>query len=156
MDETKEENLKRTRVHRILVHSYTTYFALFLIGVVLDLIFKVEMFTHPVWPPSGIILSVFGSFLIIWAQKTSRDFAKDHPSSKVFHRGPYRFTRHPTYLGLSLLMLGFGIVSNAEFVVLSTLASLLITHFVFIKKEEAELAHKYGDSYHSYKKRVKF
>ena len=149
------ENLKRSRVHRILAHSYTMYFIFFLAGVYLDFIFKIKIFTSSLALPAGIIFLVFASFLILWAQKTSRNLDIKNLSKESFSKGPYRYTRSPTHWGLFLLMLGFGIIVNALFVILSTLISFLISRFVFLKKQEDVLAQKYGDPYLEYKKEVK-
>jgi len=149
------ENLKRSRVHRILAHSYTMYFIFFLAGVYLDFIFKIKIFTSSFALPVGIVFLIFASFLILWAQKTSRNLDIKNLSKESFSKGPYRYTRSPTHWGLFFLMLGFGIIANAVFVILSTLISFLIAKFIFLKREEAVLAEKYGAPYLEYKKQVR-
>lgn len=153
--ETETNNPHKNKVHGILAHSYSTYFILFLIGVYLDLVFRFKIFSNSFMVPTGIILLVFASFLILWAQKTSRDLKKENISKETFCRGPYCYTRSPTHWGLFLLMLGFGIITNAVFVILFTLISFIITKFVFLGKEEAILAEKYGTPYLEYKKQVR-
>ena len=150
------ENLKRSRVHRILAHSYTMYFILFLVGVFLDFIFKIKIFTSSLALPAGIIFLIFASFLILWAQKTSRNLDIEDLSKESFSKGPYRYTRSPTHWGLFFLMLGFGIIANAVFVILSTFISFFIAKFIFLNREEAVLAEKYGAPYLEYKKHVRF
>ena len=72
-----------------------------------------------------------------------------------FCKGPYCYARHPTHWGLFFLILGFGIILNALFVILCTLISFIVTKFVFIEKQEKILAEKYGAPYLEYKKSVK-
>ncbi|MEI8174562.1 MAG: methyltransferase [bacterium] len=146
---------RQYRVHKILAHSYTMYFILFLIGVCLDFIFKIKIFSSSIMVPIGIVFLIFSTFLIIWAQKTSRNLDIDNLSKEIFSKGPYRLTRSPTHWGLFFLMLGFGIVANAVFVVLTTLISFLISRLVFLDKQEDVLALKYGEHYLEYKKSVK-
>ncbi|KKP64099.1 MAG: hypothetical protein UR62_C0020G0001, partial [Candidatus Nomurabacteria bacterium GW2011_GWF2_35_12] len=67
----------------------------------------------------------------------------------------YCYTRSPTHFGLFLLMLGFGIITNALFIIIFSVISFIITKFVFIRKEEKILAEKYGIPYLEYKKSVK-
>lgn len=148
--------LERSSVHWILAHSYTMYFILFLVGVYLDVIFKLKIFSNPIWALTGIVFLIFASFLILWAQKTSRDLNTENVTKETFYRGPYCYTRSPTHWGLFFLMLGFGIVANAVFVILFTLISFLISKFIFLDKEESLLAEKYGTPYLEYKKLVKF
>lgn len=148
--------LHKNKVHHILGHSYSMYFVLFLVGVFLDFISPVKIFSHSVFVWVGIILLMFATVLIFWAQKTSRELKKENMSKETFYQGPYRYTRNPTHLGLVMLIFGFGIVANAVFVVLTTLISFLINKFVFLKKEEAVLTEKFGASYLEYKNSVKF
>jgi protein-S-isoprenylcysteine O-methyltransferase Ste14 len=53
-------------------------------------------------------------------------------------------------------MLGFGIMNNALFVIVTTFISFFISKFVFIDRQERILADKYGAPYLEYKKAVKF
>lgn len=141
-------------IHKVLAHSYSVYFLFFLIGVTLDLLFKFKIYISSVMVPLGLMLLVLGTILILWAQETSRNLTSENLSKDSFRKGPYCFTRSPTHWGLFLLILGFGIISNALFLVLSTLISFLITRFIFLEKEEAILAHKYGTPYLEYQKIV--
>lgn len=150
-----EEILHRSKVHWILAHSYTLYFILFLASVLLDFIFRIKIFISPVMVPVGVALLIFASFLILWAQKTSRNLDIKNVSKETFCKGPYCYARSPTHWGLFFLMLGFGIIVNAVFVVLFTLISFLITRFTFLDKQEAVLAEKYGEPYLEYKRSVK-
>lgn len=154
--EIQTKNLPKAQVHHVLIHSYFVYFILFLVGVVLDVFFKLEVFISPLMVPVGIALLIFASFLILWAQITSRNLPKDHIDKEMFCHGPYCYTRSPTHWGLFLLMLGFGIVSNAVFVILFTLFAFIISKFGFLEKEEKILADKYGAPYLEYKKIVRF
>jgi protein-S-isoprenylcysteine O-methyltransferase Ste14 len=154
--EKENKNLHKNKVHKILAHSYLVYFGLFLAGVCLDFIFKFKIYTNPIWASLGILFLTFGTLLIVWAQRTSRNLKKDIINRENFCRGPYRYTRNPTHWGLFFLILGFGIIANASFVIISAFISFVIAKFIFLNKEEKILALKYGDPYLEYKKLVKF
>ena len=156
MEENHKNNAKIHGVHQVLAHSYVTHLFLFLVGVVLDLIFNFKFFFGPSIAPMGIFFLIFGTFLILWAQKTSRELNKNNIDRETFRQGPYRYTRTPTNFGLFFLVLGFGLIINAFFVILSAFISFLISKFVFLDKEEKILALKYGVPYLEYKKMVKF
>lgn len=149
------ENKPKHNVHKVLAHSYSMYFVFFLVGVTLDLIFRSQVFTGSAIISVGIVLLIFGSLLILWAQQTSRNLKKENITKETFCRGPYCYTRSPTHWGLFFLILGFGIITNAVFVILSVLVAFLITRFVFLDKQEKILAEKYGTHYLEYKKIVK-
>jgi protein-S-isoprenylcysteine O-methyltransferase Ste14 len=146
----------KNKVHKILVHSYSVYFFLLLLGICLDIIFSLKIFNDSVAVPVGVLLLMLGTILIFWSQKTSRNLKKEEISKETFSQGPYRFTRTPTNFGLFFLVFGFGVILNAFFVVLTTFISFLIAKFVFLKKQEIILAEKYGVPYLEYKKSVKF
>ena len=152
----KDEKNRTQGIHQILAHSYAMHFILFLVGVVFDLIFNFKFFYSPVVAPLGVFFLIFGTFLIVWAQKTSRNLNKNNINKETFRRGPYRYTRVPTNFGLLFLILGFGLIIKAFFVILSAFVSFLISKFVFLAKQEKMLALKYGAPYLEYKKMVKF
>jgi protein-S-isoprenylcysteine O-methyltransferase Ste14 len=154
--ESSGEDKKKYTIHHILAHSYSFYFLFFLIGVLLDLLFPVKILDSYLMTFTGILLLVFASVLILWAQRTSRDLGKINEIKKEsFCRGPYCYTRSPTHWGLFLLMLGFGITANAFFIVITSIISLIFTKFSFLKEEEDILALKYGAPYIEYKKKVR-
>jgi protein-S-isoprenylcysteine O-methyltransferase Ste14 len=155
-DTIMEDILDGTMVHRVLAHSYFVYFLFLVLSVVLDIIFHIHAFEDVFVIPAGIILLVLATILIVWAQNTSRNLQRENICKESFLHGPYCYTRSPTHYGLFLLMLGFGLVANAFFVIMFTIISLLITKFFFLKKEENLLEKKYGDAYKEYKKLVKF
>ena len=76
-------------------------------------------------------------------------------TKETFCQGPYCYTRTPTHWGLFFLVLGFGILVNAFFVVVTTIVSFIVSKFIFLRRGEAILAKKYGTPYLEYKKQVK-
>ena len=155
--EPEDKNTSKLSVHRVLAHSYTMYFVLFLIGVTLDLIFRLKIFRTSIMVPTGFFFLVLATVIILWAQKTGRDLRKvKEIKTEHFCRGPYCYTRSPTHWGLFFMMLGFGIMANAVFVILFTLISFIIAKLVFLDKEETILEEKYGAPYQEYKKLVKY
>lgn len=149
-------NPHKNKVHRVLAHGHSVFFLLFLIGVTLDFIFPIKIFTSSFMVPIGFLLLILGTLLIVWAEKSSHNFKKDDLSKETFCSGPYCYTRNPTHFGLFFLVMGFGFIANAFFVILTTLVSFFIEKFVFQSKAEKILAEKYGTHYLEYKKMVKF
>lgn len=154
--ETGNKKTSTRGVHRVLAHSYTTYLVFLLIGICFDFIFKIKILGDDFMLPFGFFFLLLASVLIIWAQKTSRDLRKiEEVTREHFRRGPYQYTRSPTNWGLFFLMLGFGIIANAFFVILTTIISFFIARFIFVDKQEKILAEKYGTHYTEYKKSVR-
>src|SRR5215216_7825468 len=71
---------------------------------------------------------------------------------QVATRGPYRWVRHPSYTGLLLIALGFGL-GVGNWLSLAICAVIPLVGLVpRIAVEEAELARVLGDPYRSYQK----
>ncbi|MFA4975567.1 MAG: methyltransferase [Candidatus Paceibacterota bacterium] len=158
-DETKQINdinIHKNSVHKILAHSYLFYFIVFLFSLFLDYIFPLKFFENSYVMWIGALFLIFGTFLIFWAQKSSHNFKKEIINKEIFCNGPYCYTRTPTHFGLFLLILGFGMINNALFIIIFSIISFIITKFIFIKKEEEILSLKYGTPYLEYKKSVRF
>jgi protein-S-isoprenylcysteine O-methyltransferase Ste14 len=147
---------KKQSVHKILAHSYYTFFLLFLIGIWMDLILPIRIFSNFIYSTLGLFLILFGSILIFWSQKTSKKLNIENVTKKTFCQGPYKYTRSPTHWGLFLLMFGFGIATNAFFVVFGAFLSIILSKTFFLRREEKVLSYKYGDPYLEYKKSRKF
>ena len=153
--ENSAVNKARPSIHKILAHSYATHFLFFLLGIVLDLWLGFKIFSGELPLILGFLLLGAGTALILWAQGTSKNMNKENITKETFCRGPYCYTRSPTHWGLFFLTLGFGILTNAIFVVILSIAAFVISKLTFLNQEEKLLAFKYGEPYMEYKRSVK-
>ena len=92
----------------------------------------------------GTTVSVIGELIRLWAA------GHLEKSKEVTRSGPYRFTRHPLYLGSSLIGIGFAIAANHVVVAVIVVAYLLLTLTAAMRSEEAHLREKFGDAYDAY------
>jgi protein-S-isoprenylcysteine O-methyltransferase Ste14 len=145
-------------IHLTLAYSYFVFFFVAVIGILLDCFFPVRIFEKNLMAGIGFVFLVLATILIFWAQNTSRALlgkGKEDVTKEHFCRGPYCYTRTPTHWGLLFLILGFGFVANAFFVIMLTIVSFLLSKITFIKKQEMLLEEKFGAPYIEYKKSVK-
>ena len=148
---------KHKRVHVVLAHAYLFYLFAFILGTFLDFNFHLQVANQTLLTILGVLFLMLGPLLIYWAQKTSHHFKKHETKTlDSFLMGPYRYVRNPTHLGLFIMILGFGMIVNAFFIILFTIISFIITKIIFLKQEQKILEHKYGEHYIAYKKKVKF
>lgn len=155
--EAKEESFRDGIVHLILSHSYTVFLMAVILGVILDVFIPTNIFNNYIYQYIGFIMIILGSILIYWAQTTSnctKEELEKMGKVREFARGPYKYSRNPTHIGLSLMTLGLGFLINSVFSVVLVLIASLITKFIFVKKEEILLEQKYGEDYCNYKKKV--
>jgi protein-S-isoprenylcysteine O-methyltransferase Ste14 len=92
----------------------------------------------------GAGLVMLGLAVRIWAA------GHVEKSREVTSSGPYRFTRHPLYLGSTILGLGVAIAANHLWLGLAVVAYLVATLGAAILAEEAHLREKFGDAYDAY------
>ncbi len=97
----------------------------------------------------GAAIAVAGELLRTWAA------GHLEKSKEVTSSGPYRFTRHPLYLGSSLIGIGLAVASHQAIVAGVIVAYLVATLTAAMRSEEAHLREKFGDAYDAYaEKRV--
>jgi len=146
----------KIKSHKILFNSFMFYFALFFIGILIDLIFPTQLFKNVYVSYLGLILIAVGSILIFWIKANSTKIKKEVLEKGNFRKGLYRYTSIPTHWGIFLLILGFGILINAFFMVVITTLSFFATLPFFLKTQKNVLSERYGDQYKEYKKKVRF
>ena len=104
-------------------------------------------FARPTWASWGIGLAValVGEGLRLWAA------GHLEKGREITNSGPYRFVRHPLYLGSSLLGIGFVVASRSLVVAAITALYLAVTLGAAILIEEATLDEKFGGRYSDYR-----
>lgn len=161
MKEKDENNIKdigSVNIHALLFHSYFIYLVAVILGVLFDVVVPSKIFVGVKYQYLGIILIVLGSILAYWAQKTSGNYKEEIAKLKnksFFNRGPYRYIRNPTHLGLLFMTLGLGVLIESLFSVVFTVIAHTVTKIFFTRKQDKILEIKYGQIYKDYKKSVK-
>lgn len=92
----------------------------------------------------GAAIAIAGESLRVWAA------GHLEKSKEVTRSGPYRYTRHPLYLGSSLIGIGMAVASNNLVVAFIVGGYLVLTLTAAMRSEEAHLREKFGDAYDAY------
>jgi protein-S-isoprenylcysteine O-methyltransferase Ste14 len=77
------------------------------------------------------------------------------PTTALVTEGPFRYSRNPIYLALTLLYLGVALLINALWILLLVVPVLVVICYGVIAREEAYLARKFGDAYRQYTAQVR-
>jgi hypothetical protein len=93
----------------------------------------------------GAIIAAVGEAVRIWAA------GHLEKSREVTTSGPYRWTRHPLYLGSAIITIGFVVATRSVTVAVLATAYLLATYTAAIRREEAFLTAKFGEAYPDYR-----
>jgi protein-S-isoprenylcysteine O-methyltransferase Ste14 len=108
---------------------------------------------------AGIALIAAGALLIPTAPVLfllRRTTIVPHGSARtLITAGPYRVTRNPMYLGMTLLYLGIALFTGAVWPLLTLALPLWAMHTKTIPYEEQKLEAIFGDEYRAYARRVR-
>ena len=77
------------------------------------------------------------------------------PTTAIVSEGPYRFSRNPIYLALSIVYLGLAIALNAVWAIIIWPLVFIAVTYLIIVCEEKYLEAKFGDVYMQYKSKVR-
>ena len=152
----EEQKIRKGFTHYLLTNSYMAYLFAIITGIILDTIFPIKIFGGQEYQYFGFSLIVISSVLIYWAQRTTNKTKKQIVDGKRnFDRGPYKYSRNPTYLGLLLATLGFGLMIGSFFIFVIVIVIFFINKLIFLPREERLLERIYGQNYLDYKKKVR-
>jgi protein-S-isoprenylcysteine O-methyltransferase Ste14 len=94
---------------------------------------------------AGAIVAVAGEAFRIWAA------GHLEKGREVTTTGPYRLTRHPLYLGSTIMGVGLAIASSSPIVAALVLGYLVVALTAAIRTEESHLTEKFGAAYPAYR-----
>lgn len=107
----------------------------------------------------GIPLVGASFLLAMWAARTMHRAGTNidprKPATALVVTGPFRFTRNPLYLSLSLLYLGVTALVNALWPLVLIPVVLVVIRYGVIDREERYLERKFGQAYREYKATVR-
>ena len=117
---------------------------------------------HPPNAPSQVIgialmllaLIPAASALLLFAYNRTTVIPHGKPS-RLVTSGPYRVTRHPMYLSLTLVYLGVALWTRTWFAIPFLLVPVLLVNRYTMPAEEARLRDLFGDAYAAYCSRVR-
>jgi protein-S-isoprenylcysteine O-methyltransferase Ste14 len=124
----------------------TRLLARFRVGLGFLLAALVLWLSRPEWSTwvAGAVIAASGELLRLWAA------GHLEKSREVTTSGPYRFTRHPLYMGSTMIGIGVA-VTSASFAAAAVIGVYLgFTLSAARRSEEAHLREKFGDAYDAY------
>jgi len=112
------------------------------------------------WRLSFALPILFCSILVIVLtlkefQSVATPFDVRKTASSLITGGPFRFSRNPGYVALTLLYLAFAVVAGSIWVLLFVIPILLVIDLRVVRKEEANLLLTFGDEYREYQSTVR-
>jgi protein-S-isoprenylcysteine O-methyltransferase Ste14 len=136
---------------------------IFLVGLALG--FGLEALLPGTSPP-GALRWVLGGALVLAGLALLFSFERAfhrkrtaanpwRPTTAIATDGPYRLTRNPAYVGMTLVYIGIAVLAAALWVLLPLPLVLAIVDRGVIAREERYLERRFGHEYLDYKRRVR-
>jgi protein-S-isoprenylcysteine O-methyltransferase Ste14 len=88
-------------------------------------------------------------------EKAGTPIRTDRPVPRLVTDGPFRYTRNPGYLGLTMLYAGIAVLRNALWAILLLPLVLYVIQRQVIGREERYLVRTFGEEYLAYKAQVR-
>jgi len=155
---------KSKELSHLVAHIAFVFFAGFLLAL-LGALLAPELKLVPTTSPMafllvrifGFVALVFGTVIVFFSQKYRRHLYKKGTDKLCFdfYVGPYKYMRHPTYLGILILMIGLACILNSLPVIVVAFITLIVTHVTLIKSEDKLLAGECGEAYRAYQSKVR-
>ncbi len=131
------------------------YLGFFLFGLAADLVWPLPLLPQLVQYVVGLALIILSGVLIAWTlpmfRRADTSFDVRKPTTALIIEGPFRFSRNPAYLSLSLLYAGLAAAIDGLWIFVLLAPALVVMHYGVILREERYLERKFGDEYQKYK-----
>lgn len=107
----------------------------------------------------GVGLIALGILNSLWAvlimRRAGTNLNPERPATALVQSGPFAFSRNPIYLSMALSSGGVALWANSVWLVLSLAATIAVITYGVIIPEERYLTEKFGQTYVSYRARVR-
>jgi len=144
---------------QVLVLPPLVYGGAFVMGLLLHLMLPLHVLPTTLARGIGVVC-VLVSFPL--ALMTLRALSRAHtpvdpmkPTTALVTDGPFRYSRNPIYVALTVLYLGVAFLVNALWVLLLVVPVLVVIRYGVIAREEAYLIRNFGDAYRQYTAQVR-
>ena len=100
------------------------------------------------------IALIIAGFSIFEFYRAKTDVRPDKPDTALIRSGPYRLTRNPLYIVLTLLQITVALWFNNAWILVLVIPSVMVITQYAIKREGRYLEKMFGQDYLDYKRRV--
>ena len=135
------------------------YLGALVFGLLLNRRFPATFLPSRITRTLGWSLLSGGVLLLGWFEMALRQAGTPtnpyKPVSHVVTEGPFRYTRNPGYLSMTMIYTGIASLANALWAILLLPVALMVIQRGVIEREERYLERKFGEEYLSYKAQVR-
>ncbi len=132
------------------------YIAVLVVGILLDVAYPVHFLpSAAAWTIGALLLAAGIALGPFWGIRTMQNAGTtvrpDRPATTLVTGGPFRYSRNPLYLALTLMYAGIGIIANSLWALILLAPVLVFMSRFVIRREEAHLQRAFGGEYERYR-----
>jgi protein-S-isoprenylcysteine O-methyltransferase Ste14 len=135
------------------------YGSAFVLVLVLQWMWPLKIVRLPIALCLGLVLLSASLALAAWGRRTMHgagiNISPLKPTISLVTSGPFRFTRNPLYVAMTLLFLGLTLLLNSWWGIALIIPVIVLLHFGVVRREERYLERKFGEEYRKYRLRVR-
>ena len=135
------------------------YGSALLIGLVVNYFVPIQFLAGALSIWLGVLLiSVAGPLVlstVFVMRRAQTTFDVQKSTTSIVTEGPFRFSRNPAYLALTLLYIGIASLINSIWVLLMVVPTVIVMQRGVIEREERYLERKFGEEYLRYKEQAR-
>lgn len=135
------------------------FIVLLVLSILFNFIFPIQRIIFPPYNLigiivifAGIVMTVFVNFLLL---KNHTCINPHELPATMVTSGPFKYSRNPLYLGMTMALLGVGIILGSISPFIFSIIFILIINKFIIPMEEKNLENNFGVKYAEYKKKVR-
>jgi protein-S-isoprenylcysteine O-methyltransferase Ste14 len=144
---------------RMLADGQGYFLVLLLLAIASHFVFPVRVVLHPPVTWFGLLIIAAGLLL---AFRCRALFLKNRTTMSPYESpvvlvttGPFRFSRNPAYLAMSVILFGSAVVTGTLAPFVFPVVFIVIIGVLFIPDEERRLEDVFGREYREYRQRVR-
>jgi protein-S-isoprenylcysteine O-methyltransferase Ste14 len=153
-DKEQDTHGPGVRLHPPLIFGFSI-----LCGIGLDRLYALPVPGIVNGKLAGGAIITLGIMIALWAligfYRAGTDVRPDKPDSALIMSGPYRYSRNPLYIVLTLVQITAALWLNMLWVLLLAPLSAVVINYYAVRREERYLEQRFGQEYLDYKQRVR-
>ena len=143
----------------VLVLPPIVYFGSLVLGTVLEFVRPMDLPVPVAVRWVAALVAVAGFVLGLRArgafERAGTKVDPRQPATTLVASGPFRFSRNPMYVSMTVCYLGIAIATRVAWFLVLLVPMLVVMHWGVVLREERYLSGKFGAPYDEYRRRVR-
>ncbi|HUE37040.1 MAG TPA: isoprenylcysteine carboxylmethyltransferase family protein [Candidatus Acidoferrum sp.] len=128
------------------------------LGLLMDWLFPAHWLLSESWQVAGGILGATGTVIGFWGvhafHRAGTNVRPDRPVTALVTSGPFRYSRNPLYIALTVIYLGISLTGGSLWPLATLIPALTVVQCKIVRREEQYLESRFGNAYRAYKAQV--